>query len=116
MSFGILLRQLRIEKRLNQIDLAEIIGVNRATIGKYETEERFPGRSKLEDIADYFHVSIDYLLGRTDIRELSNTTVSNAEQEVISEDESVEDETVTIGELLAFVKEIRNKKKGKKVD
>ena len=108
MSFGSRLRQLRIEKKLNQVDLAEIIGVNRATIGKYETEERFPDRDNLEDIADYFHVSIDYLLGRTDIRELSNPTVSNAEQIVASKDESVEDE-----ELLAFVKEIRNKKKGK---
>lgn len=70
MIFGTRLKTLRIENNLRQQDLAEIINVHRATIGKYETNERFPDRETLGKIADFFQVSIDYLFGRTEIRNL----------------------------------------------
>ena len=109
MSFGSQLRQLRTDKNLRQKDLAEIIDVNRATIGKYETDERFPDRKTLGYIADYFHVSVDFLLDRTDIRSLDNAHII-ADQKAESAEASIEDETVTIKELLAFVKEVRQRK------
>lgn len=68
MSFGKRLREFRLEKNLRQEDLAKIIQVHRATIGKYETDERFPDKETLQKLADYFDTSVDYLLGRTDIR------------------------------------------------
>lgn len=115
MSFGNRLRQLRKEKNLRQSDLATIINVNRATIGKYETDERFPDRKTLENIADYFQVSIDYLLERTNMRGLNQASHMSADQGAEKEESeaSIENETVTIKELLAFVKDIR-KKKGNK--
>lgn len=42
--------------------------ISRSTIAGYETERKEPDYETLKKIADFFNVSIDYLLGRTDIR------------------------------------------------
>ena len=46
--------------------LAMELNMNQNSISRYETEEREADYATLIAIADYFHVSIDYLLGRTD--------------------------------------------------
>jgi len=69
-TFGDRLKNLRIEKNLTQQDIADILGVGRATIAGYETKGKQPDFDKLKSISDYFDVSIDYLLGRTDERKL----------------------------------------------
>lgn len=59
------LRQLRKSHRLTQEQLAEIIGVERSSVGKYEGRSGvIPSPDILLRIADYFGVSIDYLMGR----------------------------------------------------
>lgn len=68
MSFGNKLRKLRLENNMTQEDLSKKLNVSRATVGRYETNERFPDKNLLKEIADIFEVSIDYLLGRTDNR------------------------------------------------
>ena len=67
MSFGARLRALREEQGLYQKDLAEKLGLSQ-TISNYENNERFPDQKTLHKIADFFNVSIDFLLDRTDIR------------------------------------------------
>lgn len=64
-SFGDRLRNLRLENNLTQEDLSKKLNVSRATVGRYETNERFPDKDTLKNIADVFNVSIDYLLERT---------------------------------------------------
>lgn len=56
------LKRLRENKGLSQEQLANIIGVDRTTIVKYETGASRPTRH-LKKIAEFFHVSTDYLLG-----------------------------------------------------
>ncbi len=68
MSFGSRLRQLRLENNMTQEDLSKKLNVSRATVGRYETDERFPDKDILKNIADIFNVSIDYLLERTNLR------------------------------------------------
>ena len=51
---------------MSQITLAMELNMNQNSISRYETEEREADYNTLIAIADYFHVSIDYLLGRTD--------------------------------------------------
>jgi transcriptional regulator with XRE-family HTH domain len=68
MSFGNRLRQLRLENNMTQEDLSKKLKVSRATVGRYETDERFPDKNILKNIADIFCVSIDFLLERTNIR------------------------------------------------
>ena len=62
--FGERLRVLRQRGGLTQHDLAEILHLSRATIAGYETRGRVPDVIILWQIADYFHVSVDYLIGR----------------------------------------------------
>ena len=56
--------ELRKAAHLTQEKFAAIIGVARSTIAMYETDKSEPDFNILQKIADYFHVSTDYLLGR----------------------------------------------------
>ena len=59
------LKQIRKSKGLSQLKLALDLNTNQNTISRYETGEREPGIRELIQIADYFDISIDYLLERT---------------------------------------------------
>lgn len=60
------LRKLRKEKGLTQVALQMKTGIEQALLSKYETGERVPPTDALIILADFFNVSIDYLLGRTE--------------------------------------------------
>lgn len=64
-KFGEILMQLRQEKHLSQAELGNEIFVSGGTISNYENGVHYPDVEKLVKLADYFHVSIDYLLGRS---------------------------------------------------
>ena len=65
------LRELRKERRISQLKLAMDLGMNQNSISRYETGERQADYETLITFADYFKVSIDYLLGRTDNPEVN---------------------------------------------
>ena len=60
------LRELRKARGISQLKLALDLSTNQNTISRYETGEREAGYETLIALADYFGVSVDYLLGRTD--------------------------------------------------
>lgn len=61
------LKSLRNQKGVTQDEVANALGVSRATVAGYESgKKREPDYETLRKIADYFSVSTDYLLGRTD--------------------------------------------------
>ncbi len=60
------LKEIRKRKGISQLKMAMDLNTNQNTISRYETGEREPGIAELIKIADYFNVSIDYLLERTD--------------------------------------------------
>ncbi|MBR3869389.1 MAG: helix-turn-helix transcriptional regulator [Clostridia bacterium] len=60
------LKEIRKSKGISQLKLALELNTNQNTISRYETGEREPGIAELIKIADYFDVSVDYLLERTD--------------------------------------------------
>lgn len=60
------LRGLRESKDLTQSALGEILNVSKQTISNYENGVSSPDQDSLSRLADYFNVSTDYLLGRTD--------------------------------------------------
>ena len=62
------LKKIRKDKNLRQIDLARRLGLVQSTIANYEQGTRFPDEKTLLKIADFFNVSLDFLLSRTDIR------------------------------------------------
>lgn len=60
------LKELRKKKGISQLRLATDLNTTQNTISRYETGEREPGIDELIKIADYFNVSVDYLIGRTE--------------------------------------------------
>ena len=60
------LRKLRKESDLTQKELAEILNTTEATLSRYENGAREPKLDLIHKIANYFGVSVDYLLGNTD--------------------------------------------------
>lgn len=60
------LKELRDRRRMSQVTLGMELSMSQNTISRYETGEREPGITELIAIADYFGVSVDYLLERTD--------------------------------------------------
>ncbi|MBQ9557637.1 MAG: helix-turn-helix transcriptional regulator [Clostridia bacterium] len=60
------LKEIRKNHCISQLKLAMDLNMNQNTISRYETGDREPGIADLIKIADYFNVSIDYLVGRGD--------------------------------------------------
>ena len=63
-DFGKLLKDLRHQAGLTQKQLAERLWISKATVSYYEQSLRYPSPDILVKIANVFHVSTDYLLGR----------------------------------------------------
>lgn len=64
-TFGTRLKRLRINMDMTQQDFAEQFNLNKSSISKYEKDKNLPENQLLLEIADYFNVSVDYLLCRT---------------------------------------------------
>ena len=58
------IRDLREDRDMRQIDLANAVGIDQRTISNYETGKSNPDSDALIKLADFFNVSIDYLVGR----------------------------------------------------
>ena len=77
------IRELRKEKKISQAELGEALGLTNNTISKYECATNNPDPNTLCNIADFFEVSVDYLLGRTD----ENSIKTVKEHEALSEED-----------------------------
>lgn len=88
--FRIRLKQLRENSKLSQRAFAEILGIAQSTVGMWESGKREPDFATTQKIADYFNVTVDYLLGResesqqkpeieTDIEKILENTFDNLE-------------------------------------
>lgn len=71
MSFGKRLWEVRKKRGISQEDLAEKLGTKGPAIGRYERDEMKPGIDTAAKMADILNISLDYLVGKTDI-ELDN--------------------------------------------
>lgn len=69
-AFAFRLKDLRKEMKLSQAELAKLLNVNQKTISFYEVGEDCPTLFKLLQLADIFNVSLDYLCGRSDFRQV----------------------------------------------
>lgn len=64
------LKELREAKGLTQKEVAEIIGYSEISYARYEKGEREPDISTLCKLAEYFNVTVDYLIGRDNLKNL----------------------------------------------
>lgn len=99
------LKQLRLEKGLLQSDIAKIINKTDRAVGQYEREERDPSSETWSILANYFNVSLDYLLGKSDIRNAEDKIKEEFEFAYHKEMEGLTDEE--IADALRFYKQIK---------
>lgn len=81
MDMGDRIAELRSNAHMSQFQLAKVLGIGTSTLGMYETNKRKPSPKVLKHIADYFNVSTDYLLGRSN---------NEKEKKCLSLDEAVD--------------------------
>ena len=67
MKFAQRLKELRIENKMTQSQLAKLIGVHQSMIVRWESGECEPTVSNLFKLSETFDCSVDYLIGKTDI-------------------------------------------------
>lgn len=65
-TLGVRLKELREERNLTQKQLADKFNLNSVTYFRYEKDKRVPPLPLIVQFADYYGVTVDYLLGRTD--------------------------------------------------
>lgn len=95
------IRELREKKGLTQKALARQLNMNTRTLGFYETGDRNPPIDVLNQLADFFDVSVDFLLNRTDIPNLYK------EKDIIEKQKKEMNKYFTIEELEEFIQEKR---------
>jgi len=90
-SFGSRLKELRLRKQITQEQLATYLGVSKSAVGMWEGEKREPDLETVLKVADYFEVSVEYLLGR------ENQTVNNSGLIMNGNNSNFNDNNVSIG-------------------
>lgn len=70
------IKELRLKKGLTQAEVGKKLGISDRAVGYYENGEREPDNKTLLGFAEIFNVTVDYLLGRTDIK---NTNTNNTQ-------------------------------------
>lgn len=101
------IKQLREEQKLTQQELADKLKCSKSIIGLYESEIRKPSLEVLVKLSEIFNCSIDYILCKTDIRNIEDEFkfAYHKEIEGLTEDE--------IKEALEFYKMVKNRKNEK---
>lgn len=81
-SLGSNIKYLRESKHLNQKELAEKLNIATSTLSQYENNIRVPSDDIKIKIADYFNVTIDYLLGRSSNPKLNRKEERDIQKEL----------------------------------
>ena len=109
---GSRIKLLREELGLKQEELAKALSVSPSAIGMYERNLREPNNELTLKIADYFNVTVDYLLGKSEIRnpeELKNVRFANAGG--LDVDGLDEDDMLELQRQIDYIKKMKNKNK-----
>lgn len=93
-KLGELLAELRLDRKMTQRQLSDILHVSVGTISNYEKSVHFPDIEKLSSLADFFDVTTDYLLGRCE-----NSLSPDIFSEAVIEGKTVGDFIRTIQQL-----------------
>ena len=78
------IKKLRIAKRLNQVEFAKILCVTKQCVSNWENDNVVPSIDMLCKIADFFGVSTDYLLGRSERRVIEVSSLTDEQIEHIT--------------------------------
>ncbi len=94
------LRKIRIINGYSQKEFATIIGVPSNTYNQWETGKRQPDYETLSRIADFYDVTVDYLLGRNDTTPVANITAETIGEIQAAYDHAPEEIKAAVRKLL----------------
>lgn len=103
------IKELRMQKGLLQKDLAVILKVAQNTLSYWEQGKFQPDTDTLKKLADYFNVSVDYLLGRTDNPDTLDAQLEGVDFALYGEVKDLTDEEKE--KILEFVKFTKSQRK-----
>ncbi len=95
------LKKLRTQKGLTQKELADYLHISKSSVGMWELDQRDPDTSMLLKLADFYGVTVDYLLGR----ETTTNTQQGMIAETIQKIETLSQLTASINQLAKQLKE-----------
>ena len=75
MIYNLRLKELRVNRNISQEELSKNIGLARQTYNHYEVQENIIPLKYLNILANYFNVSIDYILGLSEVNHISKTEI-----------------------------------------
>ena len=81
-SFKNRIRDLREDMDLRQIDVAKATGIDQKTLSNYETGKTNPDSYSLIKLADFFHVTVDFLVGYSNSNLMTNQDIINKLSEI----------------------------------
>lgn len=112
MDIGTRIKDLRSEKNLTQTKLGEVIGVEKSTVSMYENGNSTPNDDIKKMLANFFNVSLDYLIGVSDIRnpykesetssEKNSSLTTKDERDIAKKLSSILDEMSNSSDALMF--------------
>ena len=114
------LRTLRNEKGYTLVYVADKLGLSEATLSNYEKSTRKPDWETINQLADFYNVSTDYIMGRTDIRTTTKDIINKIFEDTdevlkfILHDKSIMDfgefdiNKLTDDEVLQFTNDLKN--------
>lgn len=107
------LRKLREDNELSQEQLANKLNLSTSTVGMYEQGRRQPDNSTLTKISEIFDVSVDYLLGNTEVKKFEEPYEDELEKILFSKAKELsdDDKRAVINIINAIKKDIDNEKK-----
>ncbi len=94
------LKELRLNKGLTQIEFAKTFNIANGTVGNWETGKRQPDYETLSRIADFYDVTVDYLLGRNDTTPVANITAETIGEIQAAYDHAPEEIKAAVRKLL----------------
>lgn len=98
MNYGERLKRLREDRKLSQQQLADRLNINRSTYARYELGQTQPDYETLQRLADFYEVSVDYLFGRENKKNLPELTAKD-ERDIAKRMEKIKKDLAADGGL-----------------
>lgn len=116
MNIGEQLTRLREQKGLKQKEAAEALNISNVVLNRYEKNERFPDKKMLNQLANFYNCSIDYLVGRTNNQNENLAEPSDLELEEFLKNNNVKFDGTPLDEedkqdVLEFLRMVLKRKK-----
>ena len=86
MSLGMRLRKLREEQGVQSTEIAKMLNIAKSTYSGYENDKSKPDYDTLTELAKYYSVSIDYLLGNTNVRHQHDVLAFHTTEDLTEEE------------------------------